>query len=664
MSKRTSQAWTAIFAGFVALASSAQAQVAEDTSYAVDLLIDSGWVENLGAGNQPAVVYSTLIDVGAAPWTRLHFGENTLSGDPAGGGAYLIITSLQDGDWQRLTSEGLEHWGNSSAFFNGGTLLLELYAFPNEGPCRIAIDTATVGGLPVVPRSLCGADDRVLSYDARCARTSTGCSSWMIHDFNRQFLTAGHCTATGSTLVYFNVPLSNGDGSTNVPPVEDQYPVEGTSVQGVNGGVGNDYRYFGVNPNSNTGLQPYQVQGDAFTLAPAPSNSPPGQPIRITGYGTTTSPIPPQWNAVQKTAVGPMVNWSGTSLSYQTDTTGGNSGSPVIQENTGLAIGIHTHGGCSGSGGNFGTAIQNTGLQGFLNAPKGVCRSGMGTVLPPLFAVSDLANNFGTLNRVNGEFAKVSQAPGRMTGMTFNPWAQVFYAVDGFGNFYAADAASGNFTLLGQIVGLSGTPTALAYDSSERVVYAMVQAGGVLYRFTAAQLQATQVGAGTGGAVGGLEFDAATGTLYGLDDNGGTKLFTFNTTTGAKTLVGSLGAAITDCNGLGWVAADSQLYTINATTETLMHVNKATGVATVIGNTNGVFGSTYGIAAEAPAPACPGDFDGNGSVGQGDLATLLAAYETCHGQPGWSAVADMNGDGCVTQADLAALLAAYGDACP
>lgn len=49
-------------------------------------------------------------------------------------------------------------------------------------------------------------------------------------------------------------------------------------------------------------------------------------------------------------------------MRYQTDTEGGNSGSPVIDEATGNAVGVHTHGGCSTSGGgnNSGTSTFNT----------------------------------------------------------------------------------------------------------------------------------------------------------------------------------------------------------------------------------------------------------------------------------------------------------------
>jgi len=45
-------------------------------------------------------------------------------------------------------------------------------------------------------------------------------------------------------------------------------------------------------------------------------------------------------------------------MRYQTDTEGGNSGSPVIDDATGVAVGVHTHGGCTtgGGGNNSGTS--------------------------------------------------------------------------------------------------------------------------------------------------------------------------------------------------------------------------------------------------------------------------------------------------------------------
>jgi hypothetical protein len=59
-----------------------------------------------------------------------------------------------------------------------------------------------------------------------------------------------------------------------------------------------------------------------------------------------------------------------------------------------------------------------------------------------------------------------------------------------------------------------------------------------------------------------------------------------------------------------------------------------------------------------PAPACPGDFDANGSVDGADLGLLLAAWGPCA-----ECAFDLNGDGIVDGADLGEMLAAWG-ACP
>ena len=63
------------------------------------------------------------------------------------------------------------------------------------------------------------------------------------------------------------------------------------------------------------------------------------------------------------------------------------------------------------------------------------------------------------------------------------------------------------------------------------------------------------------------------------------------------------------------------------------------------------------------AGACPGDIDGDGQVGLADLATLLAAFGTSAGQPGFDPAADLDGDGTVGLADLSQLLSAYGSIC-
>jgi hypothetical protein len=76
---------------------------------------------------------------------------------------------------------------------------------------------------------------------------------------------------------------------------------------------------------------------------------------------------------VQKTHTGPYFALVGTRLEYQVDTSGGNSGSPVIYEPTGEVIGVHGQAGCSSTAGNKGTGSNHTAWQAALADPKGVC---------------------------------------------------------------------------------------------------------------------------------------------------------------------------------------------------------------------------------------------------------------------------------------------------
>jgi len=183
-------------------------------------------------------------------------------------------------------------------------------------------------------------------------------------------LAAGHCNFV---QVHFNNPLSTPGGVPVMPHPDHQYAIDADSVQEQASGLGQDWYYGGAFANPNTGLRPHEAQGDAFELATA---IPPvtGQPIRVTGHGVTRAPVDPTYFRAQKTHLGPFVEFDGSRLRYAMDTTSGNSGSPVIDDTTGLAIGIHSHGGCSSGGGsNGGTAITFSNLQDALNDPRGIC---------------------------------------------------------------------------------------------------------------------------------------------------------------------------------------------------------------------------------------------------------------------------------------------------
>lgn len=337
----------------------------------VDHHHDTGQVMN--EASSPGVIISFEVSQFGSDWLRLYFDQVYLGGDvQAGTGAILRITSLLDGHVQEMNATHLRQWGYSSAYFNGDTVLVEVWAKPGVEAQLVtkSFDAATAFG--PVAQSICGTDDRVLSSDPRVARIlPVGCTGWIVDDCKRCQLTAGHCSS-GTSVLEFNVPASNPNGTLNHPGPEDQYAVDPASMQSNNGGlgVGDDWAYFGTFPNPITGLTAFEAQGAAFSLLPPPN--PTGNDIRVTGYGTDISP--PTSNNVQQTQVGPLVTLNGTIVGYVTDTTGGSSGSPVIWEQSGSAIAIHTDGGCLGSlGENFGTSIEHVSLQAALANPKGVC---------------------------------------------------------------------------------------------------------------------------------------------------------------------------------------------------------------------------------------------------------------------------------------------------
>ncbi len=344
----------------------------------VPVVGDSGMVSAPAGAAGLVPVYAIEAGHAGAPWVRVRFDEVVLSGAArADDGAMLRVTSMADGAVQYLDAVSIRQWNNHTAYFNGDTVLVELLSAPGAGPSRVSID-GVIAGVPIEgePRSLCGTtDDRVLSSDPRMGRIMPiGCTAWLFNGRSNCMITAGHCGPATNQVIQFNVPLSTGGGTPVAPPPEDQYPVDPASIQSNGGGgVGNDWSTFGVFDNSNTFLSPLKAQGGAsFTLADA---APPvaGQTITVTGYGSTSAPVPATWYLVQKTHSGPFTENLGSTLRYAMDTTGGNSGSPVVDETTGLAIGIHTHAGCNTVGGNQGTNINFAPLQAALANPQGVC---------------------------------------------------------------------------------------------------------------------------------------------------------------------------------------------------------------------------------------------------------------------------------------------------
>jgi V8-like Glu-specific endopeptidase len=330
----------------------------------VPLEVDSGLVSN--PGNEAESVYQVVVGDAEATWLRIFFGGSTRL-EP---GDRIRITSLLDGSTQHLSAETLAEWSNSTAYFNGSQVKIEVLAEPGASGSRVTVRQLFAGiDAAAGTESICGSDDRMLSSDPRAGRLlSGGCTGWLI---NECFLSAGHCILIND-IVQFNVPLSSGSGALNHPPPSDQYMIDTSSRQWVDGGIGNDWGYFGALPNSETGLTPFEAQGARYVLA---SNVPSvkTQTITITGYGTDSTP--PEHTQVQQTNSGPYRNFVGTTVQYEVDTTGGNSGSAVEDLSGGRAVGIHSHAGCDSAPPpyNSRTALNNFGLQLALRNPQGVC---------------------------------------------------------------------------------------------------------------------------------------------------------------------------------------------------------------------------------------------------------------------------------------------------
>lgn len=326
--------------------------------------VDSGYRDH--AGTDRRVVFKRDVIVSGAAWMRLYFDRTNL---PAG--SELRLTSRLDGAVQRHDANTLRDYGDSSAYFNGDRVTVELLAAPRTRANRVFVhEVEFVMASAGAPGSICGrTDDRKLSQDPRVGRAVSGasaCTWWLIDEFT--ILSAGHCVSNpGRTIIIgFNIPLSTSNGTYVQPPPADQYPMDVSTLR-----TGSDWAVIAANRNSNHGLYPGQKQGAWFKLGKVPACSS-AVTIRITGNGRVSSPVSPTWNAVQKTHTGPCVQVTSSLLRYRTDTTGGNSGSPIIHDQTGEAIGIHTNGGCTSSGGrNTGWRIDLPGLQSAIRNVRG-----------------------------------------------------------------------------------------------------------------------------------------------------------------------------------------------------------------------------------------------------------------------------------------------------
>ncbi|MGD9688158.1 MAG: hypothetical protein AB7K52_05725 [Phycisphaerales bacterium] len=659
-------------AGCAGTWSTALAQVAAPPEVIVPVEVDSGAILSpsleVAARGERRLVWTGVVAAPAgAPWMRVPLNQVQLAGDVAmGTGATLRLTSLADGAVQALDADRLGLSGGWSAYFNGPAVRVELFASAGTGASRVRIDSLVAGVVVENPATICDSiDDRVTVLDLRVARGGGGCSIWTINDLNGGMLSAGHCASAVSSTVEFNVPPSTSGGTIQRPPPEDQYPMDLSSRQFTSGGQGNDYLYIGVFPNSNHGYLPRQRYGTWLNVAAAAPSSG-AHTFRVTGYGTASPSVE---NQVEQTHTGPFVSLSGNTLRYRVDTTGGNSGSPVIHEGTGQAVGIHTHAGCNATGGsNVGTAVQHAGLRNALNAPLGVSASGSGVAGGgggggggggELFLIGDRQNNFGTVNLVPQRFGRVAQIGANWQGLAWRRGAGHFVAINTGGEVFLISPAGEVLDELGPLTraGSEGEAvgtllTGLASDPRTDALYAYAPAAGRLYTIDLAAREAAPIGDAQPGSVRALAFDTARERLVGVRVEGGVNtLVRIDTASGEQTPIGPLGLAVS----LGDIAYDpglDALLGVHPSGGLLVRIDPASGAATTVGGTGGVFGPAYGLAFRT---VCALDVNGDGAVTPDDLGDYINCYFTAPPCPG----ADVNADGVTDADDLGDFINAF-----
>ena len=170
--------------------------------------------------------YPLILKLGAS-WLRLVFDQTTTNAP------MIRITSLLDGAVQHLTPVTLAQWQYTSAYFNGDSVLVELFDQAGHAPQYSVDVTELIVGRPTPAsrsdKSLCGPDSRQLSTFKKSGRFigSGGCTGWLIDDSQGCFLTAHHCgtDSTGGGVMEFEVPLSLETLTGHVivhPPPEHQ----------------------------------------------------------------------------------------------------------------------------------------------------------------------------------------------------------------------------------------------------------------------------------------------------------------------------------------------------------------------------------------------------------------------------------------------------------
>ncbi|NNE69689.1 MAG: DUF1929 domain-containing protein [Rhodothermales bacterium] len=252
-------------------------------------------------------------------------------------------------------------------------------------------------------------------------------------------------------------------------------------------------------------------------------------------------------------------------------------------------------------------------------------------------------------------------------GMAWNPLTAQAYAADGdrfgvldtqtgafsfVGRFGSADGALGNGRSISDVDAMTVDPVTgvvyaltLKYDEQDLLVTINPATGAVVPDFFGAGADYVAVQ-----AIGGVQniddiaIDPATGTMFAVGTNDGTRLFTIDKTTGATTLVGSVPQEI---EGLAFRPDGRLLGTTGDYDRRVVEIDPATGATEVLAQLS--VGFDYeGIDCRGPSATLTfagrvfEDLDEDGAFGQGDQGFARARVDV---------FSDTDADGAITGTD-------------
>ncbi|MCZ6811253.1 MAG: hypothetical protein O7D97_04550 [Planctomycetota bacterium] len=341
-----------------ALVSSTRAQTTLDRPIGQDrpYRVDSGILAN--PAGAATILFRETVHIKGAAWMRVYFGSVVLAP-----GSVVRVTSALDGETQQLDDVAMAMWGNTSAYFNGDTMVVELIAGPKTANNRLIIDHLTLElgvAHPIGSCGICGSDDRVPSNQNWAGRlVPPGCSASVWNE-ESCLVSAGHCVAPDA-VIEFNVPPSSPDCRTDHPPVADQFPVIEALFS--NQGVGNDWAVMRTGTN-NMGQTAFERYGQLRPIAEEPGQI--SETLFVWGYGIDSEC---ELSQTQQTSTGTLMTVQPNHYTYDVDTTFGNSGSAVIRPHIrdGNLLAIVTHCDCPN---NIGTRVD---LPAFAAARAAMC---------------------------------------------------------------------------------------------------------------------------------------------------------------------------------------------------------------------------------------------------------------------------------------------------